>query len=138
MTDCHPREELQAENGVGAPARTSTGAHKLGPKANLGAINAGLRALDRSGKPCRKWDRKGFQVKSFTGVTWDVSSWGASKGTSEASDIKENGIKTESDSKANQSSSALDSEKSNNGDTANGSTSINGLASSPAPVAAGA
>ena len=48
---------------------------KLGPKANQGAINAGLRALDRSGKPCRKWEKKGFQVKSFTGVFWSVSTW---------------------------------------------------------------
>ena len=42
--------------------------HKLGPKANQGAINAGLRALDRSGKPCRKWNKKPFQLKSFTGI----------------------------------------------------------------------
>ena len=51
------------------------GRHKLGPKANQGAINAGLRALDRSGKPVRKWIRKPFTVKSFTGVTWDLPSW---------------------------------------------------------------
>ena len=51
------------------------GRHKLGPKANQGAINAGLRALDRSGKPVRKWVRKPFTVKSFTGVTWDLPSW---------------------------------------------------------------
>ncbi|KAF2453510.1 INO80 complex subunit Ies4-domain-containing protein [Lineolata rhizophorae] len=54
-------------------------AQKLGPKANQGAINAGLRALDRSGKACRKWERKGFQVKSFTGVVWSVPSWRAPK-----------------------------------------------------------
>ena len=51
--------------------------HKLGPKANQGAINAGLRALDRTGKPCRKWERKKFSVKSFTGVVWEVPSWAA-------------------------------------------------------------
>jgi hypothetical protein len=51
--------------------------HKLGPKANQGAINAGLRALDRTGKPCRKWEKKGFSVKSFTGVVWHLPSWGA-------------------------------------------------------------
>lgn len=49
--------------------------HKLGPKTNAGAINANLRALDRSGKPCRKWARKTFSVKSFTGVSWDLGSW---------------------------------------------------------------
>ncbi|MCJ1411897.1 hypothetical protein MMC19_005989 [Ptychographa xylographoides] len=53
--------------------------HKLGPKANQGAINAGLRALDRTGKPCRKWEKKGFNVKSFTGVTWHLPSWHAPK-----------------------------------------------------------
>ncbi|KAB5554489.1 INO80 complex, subunit Ies4 [Coniochaeta sp. 2T2.1] len=57
-------------NGAGA-------AHKLGPKANQGAINAGLRALDRSGKPCRKWTKGGFTLKSFTGTVWDVSRWTA-------------------------------------------------------------
>ncbi len=51
--------------------------HKLGPKANQGAINAGLRALDRSGKPCRKWNRGGFALKSFTGGSWGVRRWTA-------------------------------------------------------------
>lgn len=53
------------------------GAHKLGPKANQGAINAGLRALDRSGKPCRKWSKGGFTLKSFTGVVWEMPRWTA-------------------------------------------------------------
>lgn len=53
------------------------GGHKLGPKANQGAINAGLRALDRSGKPCRKWDKGGFRLKSFTGIMWEVPRWTA-------------------------------------------------------------
>jgi hypothetical protein len=52
-------------------------AHKLGPKANQGAINAGLRALDRSGKPCRKWAKGGFRLKSFTGVVWEIPRWTA-------------------------------------------------------------
>ena len=49
--------------------------HKLGPKANTGAINANLRALDRTKKPTRKWIRKGLQLKSFTGAVWNASSW---------------------------------------------------------------
>lgn len=57
-------------NGAGA-------AHKLGPKANQGAINAGLRALDRSGKPCRRWAKGGFTLKSFTGTVWKVPRWTA-------------------------------------------------------------
>lgn len=48
---------------------------KLGPKANAGAINDKLRALDRSGKPCRKWERKVFGVRSFTGANWTMPSW---------------------------------------------------------------
>ncbi|OLL22026.1 INO80 complex subunit 4, partial [Neolecta irregularis DAH-3] len=51
---------------------------KLGPKANLGAINAGLRALDRSGKPCRKWHRTSFTVKTITGREWSVPGWSGS------------------------------------------------------------
>ena len=49
--------------------------HKLGPKANQGAINACLRALDRGGAPCRKWNRKPFVVKSFTGIVWELPTW---------------------------------------------------------------
>lgn len=60
-----------------AAVRANAAAHKLGPKANQGAINAGLRALDRSGKPCRKWDRGSFTLKSFTGVVWEISRWTA-------------------------------------------------------------
>lgn len=43
----------------------------------MGAINAGLRALDRSGKPCRKWAKGSFQLKSFTGVQWSIPRWRA-------------------------------------------------------------
>lgn len=52
-------------------------AHKAGPRANQGAINAGLRALDRSGKPCRKWSKGGFTLKTFTGVVWEIPRWTA-------------------------------------------------------------
>lgn len=52
-----------------------TANHRLGPKANTGAINAGLRALDRTGAPCRKWDRQPFKLRSFTGVLWQVPAW---------------------------------------------------------------
>lgn len=67
---------LLSEDGSAAPV-TSTAAHKLGPKANQGAINAGLRALDRTGKPCRKWQKGGFTVKSFTGTIWEIPRWKA-------------------------------------------------------------
>ncbi len=108
--------------------------HKLGPKANQGAINAGLRALDRTGKPCRKWERKGFNVKSFTGVTWQLPSWRAPK----ISILKTNGDDKDlsrpvldGDSKANNSSSALDSEKSHSGVDVDVPTVASNHASSP-------
>lgn len=73
-----------SEDGSLDPSAIVTGrqtgygaAHKLGPKANMGAINAGLRALDRSGKPCRKWNKGEFRLKTFTGVVWGVSRWTA-------------------------------------------------------------
>ncbi|OBT70457.1 hypothetical protein VE03_00014 [Pseudogymnoascus sp. 23342-1-I1] len=65
-----------ADSPTTKPPHPST-AHKLGPKANQGAINAGLRALDRSGAPCRKWARGGFAIKSFTGTTWEIPRWRA-------------------------------------------------------------
>ena len=64
-------------------------AHKLGPKANQGAINACLRALDRRGPPCRKWSRKPFAVKSFTGVMWELPTWGAPKRQKKDDDDKD-------------------------------------------------
>jgi hypothetical protein len=90
------------------------GAHRLGPKANQGAINAGLRALDRSGKPCRKWTKKAFTVKSFTGVVWEVPSWKGNErlamlngdGLSDAKGISQ---QSSSDIKPNESDTAMDS-----------------------------
>ncbi|KAI9893897.1 MAG: hypothetical protein M1814_005450 [Vezdaea aestivalis] len=80
-----PKKKPRLEDGTidhgeaGPPVRTVAAvpgaAHKLGPKANQGAINAGLRALDRSGNPCKRWEKKGFQVKSFTGIVWQVPTW---------------------------------------------------------------
>lgn len=70
------------ENGEAGPAKKGSGVgtsqpgvHRLGPKSNQGAINARLRALDRSNKPCRKWEKKAFQIKSFTGVSWQIPTW---------------------------------------------------------------
>ncbi|KLU86428.1 hypothetical protein MAPG_05442 [Magnaporthiopsis poae ATCC 64411] len=73
-----PKKKARLDDGTLESGRASgIGAHKLGPKANQGAINAGLRALDRSGKPCRKWSKGGFTLKSFTGVVWTVPRWTA-------------------------------------------------------------
>ena len=82
--------------------------HKLGPKANQGAINEKLRALDRTLKPCRKWHRTGFKIKSFTGLVWEAPSWnsqqtrffgsdGGSQGTSNDMSKDENSSNIGSD-----------------------------------------
>jgi hypothetical protein len=119
-------------------------APKLNPKANQGAINANLRALDRSGAACRKWVHTGFKVKSFTGVLWDTGAWSATKRASTvdlsgdaksdtsapsvAAAGKQNGV----------DSSAVASEKSNSGDAGTPlALAVDlELASSPAVVAA--
>jgi len=112
---------------------TPISSHKLGPKANQGAINAGLRALDRTGKPCRRWQRKGFQLKSFTGHAWTLPSWRTSK-------IKENGfsgdVKSDttnsSDIKNDIPSSVVGSEKSNSAAGLNPLAEPTRITSSPA------
>lgn len=106
-------------------------AHKLGPKANTGAINAGLRALDRSGKPCRKWERKGFTMKSITGIAWSVGSWAAPpKDNTFSGDIKSESSGS-SETKNNMESSAVPSERSNSNVDGYGAGQ---LESSPAPA----
>ncbi|KAL2264726.1 hypothetical protein VTJ83DRAFT_7236 [Remersonia thermophila] len=72
-----PKKKQRLDDGTLEGGRGSLGPHKLGPKANQGAINAGLRALDRSGAPCRKWVKGGFTLKSFTGVVWEIPRWTA-------------------------------------------------------------
>ena len=113
-----------ANKGAGVSAPT----HKLGPKANQGAINAHLRALDRTGKPCRKWQKTGFRVKSFIGTTWEIPSWKTSKKAHVVNGDTENASAPTSNSegKANISSSNIDSDKSHNGDR-----EIQNTASSP-------
>lgn len=74
-----------------APANPLSTGSKLGPKANTGAINDKLRALDRSGKPCKRWAKAGFQIKSFTGTLWTVPTWAAPK---QRPQVDENGSAT--------------------------------------------
>ncbi|KAG8158671.1 hypothetical protein KVR01_011793 [Diaporthe batatas] len=134
-------------------------AHRLGPKANQGAINAGLRALDRSGKPCRKWTKGSFQLKTFTGVQWQINRWTAPpkpKPADESSTPDENGVPTSTPASADGSSSKENKENGAGNANTNGAgksenNSISGAdvemrslpsvqASSPAPmpIAAGA
>ncbi|EPS42543.1 hypothetical protein H072_3477 [Dactylellina haptotyla CBS 200.50] len=55
---------------------TSLPPSRLGPKASGGAINAGLRALDRSGNPCKKWSKAPLTLKSFTGFSFALKVYG--------------------------------------------------------------
>ncbi|KAK2796831.1 hypothetical protein FQN50_009392 [Emmonsiellopsis sp. PD_5] len=133
-----PKKKPRLEDGSIDPnARPTnsgtTASHKLGPKANQGAINAGLRALDRTGKPCRKWERKSFKLKSFTGVIWQVPTWSAPpkpEVVETPSDEKNGTPAGDVDSKANNSMS----EKSHNGEVDTTPLPTNAV-SSPAPVA---
>ena len=129
------REDGSIDHSSTAPrAPNATAAHKLGPKANQGAINAGLRALDRSGKPCRKWQKGSFTLKSFTGVVWEIPRWTAppkirTEGTSGDSASGD----SSKENKDNSQLASEKSEKSNGGaDIELGSTASNN-ASSPAP-----
>ncbi|EWC43547.1 hypothetical protein DRE_01434 [Drechslerella stenobrocha 248] len=56
---------------------TSLPPSRLGPKSSGGAINAGLRALDRTGAPCKKWSKASFTLKSFTGFKFTLNVYGS-------------------------------------------------------------
>ncbi|KAI9845116.1 MAG: hypothetical protein M1838_001905 [Thelocarpon superellum] len=149
-----PKKKQKGDDGSADPTETAAGtkalaasggaaltAHKLGPKANQGAINAGLRALDRSGKPCRRWEKKGFQIKSFTGITWGLASWKAPRPAMIDPTAEVNGdgsavLTTDSDGKENKGSSAIESDKSNSGGDLEPVGVTNHEASSPAPAVA--
>ncbi|KAI4610372.1 hypothetical protein J4E80_008136 [Alternaria sp. BMP 0032] len=109
--------------------------NKAGPKANLGAINERLRALDRSGAKCRRWEKKGFQVRSFTGVMWQVPTYQPGRKGAFADDVKSDSTGT-SESKLKDESSAISDKSGLNGDGTPVPTPMNGIASSPAPIPA--
>jgi INO80 complex subunit Ies4 len=69
-TPVSPAPGLNEDTGTSTPVKST-----LGPRLGLGAINAQLRALDRSGKPCRKWTKQAIQLKSFTGFKYTLSGW---------------------------------------------------------------
>jgi hypothetical protein len=113
------------------PFAAPTAAPKVGPKANQGAINANLRALDRTGKfKVRRWEKKGLKLRSFTGVVWQVPSYIAPpRGSAFSEDVRSDSTGS-TDTKLKDESSAI---------SADGTTPIppafDGMASSPAPVA---
>ncbi|KAK4131119.1 DUF1711-domain-containing protein [Trichocladium antarcticum] len=134
-----PKKKQRLEDGTIEGGRTGLTVHKLGPKANQGAINAGLRALDRSGKPCRKWAKGGFTLKTFTGVVWEIPRWTAPpKPRPDASvDGSASASVDNSSSKENkEDNSQVKSDTSNNGvDIEMQSTPSVATGQSPAPVA---
>ncbi|KAJ6015810.1 hypothetical protein N7540_010401 [Penicillium herquei] len=120
-----PKKKPRLEEG--ADASKLAAGHRLGPKANTGAINAGLRALDRTGAPCRKWDRQPFKLRSFTGVAWELPAWHTFKSIHIESEENKDAVleSGDSDTKAHlaapgadtiNGSSAVPSEKSAAGD----------------------
>lgn len=121
--------QSSSDDGTGAPA------HKLGPKANQGAINAHLRALDRTGKPCRRWTKAPLQLKSFTGINWRLDNWhGLAKRAVEAEGPKSD-TNSSSDMKQENNSSAVGSDNGNSGadSGSNAPAMPNGVATSPMP-----
>jgi hypothetical protein len=120
-----------SKSSFAAPAAIN----KAGPKANLGAINERLRALDRSGAKCRRWEKKGFQVRSFTGVLWQVPTYQPGRAAAFPDDVKSDSTGT-SDSKLKDESSAVSDKSGLNGDSTSVQTPMNGMASSPAPIPA--
>jgi hypothetical protein len=117
------------------PFTTPAAINKAGPKANLGAINERLRALDRSGAKCRRWEKKGFQVRSFTGVMWQVPTYQPGRKGAFPDDVKSDSTGT-SDSKLKDESSAISDKSGLNGDSTPVPTPMDGMASSPAPIPA--
>ncbi|KAG6161531.1 hypothetical protein E4U22_003802 [Claviceps purpurea] len=134
-----PKKKPRLEDGtIDHTAVARIQAAKLGPKANQGAINAGLRALDRSGKPCRKWERGGFKLKSFTGVVWEICRWTApSKKTVADEDTSESGaVSASADNGSGKENKPAGQEEKSVNDSNRGVNSVLSVhASSPAPVA---
>jgi len=67
-------------SGAGTPVPSGTGAgekerQKPGPKGNPGGINAGLRALDRTGKRTRRWQKVSYPVHTCSGYLFYTTTW---------------------------------------------------------------
>ncbi|KAF7953176.1 hypothetical protein EAE96_006391 [Botrytis aclada] len=136
-----PKKKARLDDGTLAPNGTTPRApngnssHRLGPKANQGAINAGLRALDRSGKPCRKWEKRSFIIKTFTGIPIEIPRWRAPPKVTVNPSTE--GSSTGDSSKENKENSQIESEKSTSAmdvDATNLVSSPPAIAPAPAPA----
>lgn len=73
-----PKKTKIVIGGDGKPVEVlavSLSGPRLGPKSNAGAINENLRNLDRSGKPCRRWQKRSISIRSLYGGKWRTPSW---------------------------------------------------------------
>ncbi|KAI1322550.1 INO80 complex, subunit Ies4 [Xylariaceae sp. FL0255] len=130
-----PKKRARLDDGTLDPTKGGNSYHKLGPKANQGAINAGLRALDRSGAPCRKWSKGGFKLKSFTGVNWEIPRWTAPPKPKPEAEGADSAASADSSNKENKEGSQMKSDNSTSnveGEQRSIPPSVH--ASSPAPV----
>ncbi|KAK9377181.1 INO80 complex subunit Ies4-domain-containing protein [Lipomyces chichibuensis] len=108
---------IPGTNGASTPTASSAqalthhGPHaKLGPKANQGSINAQLRALDRTGRPCRRWAKIPLEMQSFTGWEWSVATWyGGSTEEVQAQNMNE--VNDQDDRKLDTSSTSTETNK---------------------------
>ncbi|KAJ5225078.1 hypothetical protein N7468_006303 [Penicillium chermesinum] len=110
-----PKKKPKTEEGTDTAKLPTT--HRLGPKANTGAINAGLRALDRTGAPCRRWERQPLKLRSFTGVLWQLPSWRSPQSSQPESDDSKSAALESGDSDAKPTSAP-------GPDTLNGSSAV--------------
>lgn len=69
------RKRTSVKKPVGDDSVNESNSSRPIPKASLGAVNACLRALDKSGNPCRRWTRKPIELTSFTGYKFKLDSW---------------------------------------------------------------
>lgn len=63
------------KNDVGSSPSPGTPQPHTGGAKSMAAFNASLRALDKSGKPCRRWIKGQINIKSFTGVEYTLVAW---------------------------------------------------------------
>jgi len=78
-------------SGAGTPVPVEKEKAKPGPKTNPGNVNAGLRALDRSGRPTRKWGRVEYPVRTCAGYTFHTTVWTTPEVRTTASAANANG-----------------------------------------------
>ncbi|KAI2630074.1 INO80 complex, subunit Ies4 [Xylaria nigripes] len=136
-----PKKKARLDDGTIDPSGRAQGGayHKLGPKANQGAINAGLRALDRTGTPCRKWAKGGFKLKSFTGVLWEIPRWTAPPKPKPEAASQDTSASASGSNKENKDGSQMKSENSTSNMEAEPQSippSVHASSPAPTPIAA--